>query len=194
MCFLHVLLAVALTLALVRTRSKVTFEHRGRGRVLIVDMTITFFLGRPTIFVILAATFAAFPRPSMSLLMFAMLTCQQKNSTVGDSGAYVKSHGLLKVFSQSRQRWESALGGGTPFRRRPIERSTSSSNSSLDNLLLPLAGNVVSLSALTVVPVLSETDWPFLILTSSTGRPLRLNPPCRPSRSSLTGSVCLEAI
>ena len=75
MCFLHVLLAVAFALTLIRTRSKVTFEHRGRGRMLIVDMTITLFLGRPTILVILAAAFATLPRPSMSLLMFAMLSC-----------------------------------------------------------------------------------------------------------------------
>lgn len=75
MRFLHVLLAVAFTLALIRTRAIVTFEHGGGGRMLVVDVTITLFLGRPTVVVILATSFAALPRPSMSLLMFAVLSC-----------------------------------------------------------------------------------------------------------------------
>ena len=133
--------------------------------MLVIDVAITLFLGRPTILVILAARFATLPRSGMGFLMLARNNVSNSNVPKGKI-AYVKSHGLLNVFSQSRQRCESWLGGGTPFRRRPIERNTSSSDSSLAGLLYPLGDIVVSLSAFTVEPVLRETDWPFFILTS----------------------------
>lgn len=191
MSFLHVLLAIAFTLALVWARTVLALEHRWTCRMLVIDVTITLFLGRPAILMILATGLATLPRSGMRFFMLARNSVSNRYVPTGRV-AYVKSHGRLKVFSQSRQRCESWLGGGTPFRRRPIERNTSSSDSSLAGLLYPLGDIVVSLSALTVEPVLRETDLPFLILTSSTGLPLRLKPPWRPSRSPLTRSAYLK--
>ena len=182
------LLAIAFTLALVGARTVLALEHRWTCRVLIIDVTITLFLGRPAILMILATCLAALPRAGMGFFVLAINSFSYRYVLRGRV-AYVKSQGLLNVFSHSRQRCESWLGGGTPFRRRPMERNTSSSDSSFAGLLYPLGDIVVSLSALTVEPVLRETVLPFLILTSSTGLPLRLKPPWRPSRSSLTRSA-----
>ena len=69
MGFLHVLLAIAFTLALVWARTVLALEHRWTCRVLVIDVAITLFLGRPAILVILATCLATFPRSGMRFLM-----------------------------------------------------------------------------------------------------------------------------
>ena len=81
--------------------------------------------------------------------------------------SYVRSQGLLNVFSHSLHLGTS-LTGGAFFLRRPIDRSTSSSEQSLSKV-----GDIDGLSDdLITSPFLREIVWPSLIRTSSAGRPL----------------------
>ena len=64
------LLAVALSFRPVGAMREVTFVHDGIGRVLIVEVTITLLLRRPSVRMILARRLRAFPRSGVRLLVF----------------------------------------------------------------------------------------------------------------------------
>lgn len=102
---------------------------------------------------------------------------------VGMGQPYVKSHGLLKTLSHSLHRCTSLTAAWADLRRRAMERFMSSSLSSLMDRFSP--GPVKLDSACTSSPVRREIDLPFLVRTSSAGRPVWLSPPRRVSRSSL---------
>ena len=92
MGFLHVLLAVAFALAFVRTRTVLTLEHRWTCRVLVIDVAVTLFLGRPTILVILAACLATLPRSRMRFLMLAENDISGGNVPEGKQGLPTSNH------------------------------------------------------------------------------------------------------
>ena len=66
----HVLLAIALALALIGAWAILTLVHRGSRRMFVIDVTITFLFCWPSIFVVLAALLGTFPWSGMGLLMF----------------------------------------------------------------------------------------------------------------------------
>lgn len=70
MGLLHVLLAVALPLGLIRAVIKETSEHIGIVRMSVVHMAVPFLLGGPTDFVEPAVRFGAFIRTCMRLFVF----------------------------------------------------------------------------------------------------------------------------
>ena len=92
MSFLHVLLAVAFALAFVRARMVLTLEHGWTCRVLVIDVAITLFLGRPTILVILASCLATLPRSRMRFLMLARNKISGGNVPKGKQGLPTSNH------------------------------------------------------------------------------------------------------
>lgn len=169
MSFLHVLFAIAFTLALVRARMILALEHGRSSGVLIIDMTVTFLFSGPSIRVVFAARLAALPGSRMGLLV---LPTALSVMFAGDHvWTYVKSQGLLNVFSHSLQCCK-LFSTGAFFLRRAIDRRIPSS----ENSSLPRSGEPVGLSDdLTTCPVRRDTVCPSsLIRTSSAGRPLWL--------------------
>ena len=135
MSLLHMLFAIAFAFTFIWARMIVAPILWGFGRVLVVHVTITLFLRWPTEIMVLAVGLTALPRPRVGLFMFAAL--QISIGSTGIKRAYVKSHGRLKVFEQSRHFCTSLIGGGMFLRRRAIDLSASSSESSLAHLFRP---------------------------------------------------------
>ncbi len=182
MSFLHVLLTVALSLALIWARAVLTLIHGGGSWVLIVYVTVSLLFSWPSIEMVFAARLGAFPGPGVSLLMLPVRYVSFFDNASMEEKAYVKSQGRLNTFSHSLHCCTSLTVTWVAFRRRAMERIISSSDSSLTDLLRlwePAA------SGSRTEPVRREMDCPSLILTSSTGWPFWLNPPWRLSRSSL---------
>jgi hypothetical protein len=73
MGFLHVLLAVALTLGVVSAGWEVAAEDVGSFGVLVVHVAITLFLSRPTDLVVLAVGFGALPGTRVGLFMLGQV-------------------------------------------------------------------------------------------------------------------------
>lgn len=73
MSFLHVLLAIALTLGGVRARSEEAVIERWRVGVFVIDVTVTLLLGRPAVFVIFALVVRALPWTLMRLEMLGQV-------------------------------------------------------------------------------------------------------------------------
>ena len=74
MRFLHVLLAITLTLGRVRARLEQAMVQGRHSRVLVVDVTLTLLLCRPAIFMVLALVDGAFVRPVVRLDVLGQIT------------------------------------------------------------------------------------------------------------------------
>lgn len=103
MRFFHVLLAVAGTLRSIWALVELTLVQGGLGRVSVVHVTITFFLGGPTFGVVIAVRILTLPGASVCLLVFPMdgLAFQFCYFDSMNRSTYVKSQGRLKTLSQS---------------------------------------------------------------------------------------------
>ena len=77
------LFAIAVSLTFIRTWMELALVHRRCSRMLVVDVTITLLLRRPTICSIFAARVTTFPWPRMRLLM---LTADKSASIPGRKG------------------------------------------------------------------------------------------------------------
>ena len=70
MGFFHVLLAVAGALRSIGALVELTLEEGGLVRMSVIHVPITFFLGGPTLGVVIAVRVLALPGASMCLLVF----------------------------------------------------------------------------------------------------------------------------
>lgn len=97
------LLAVAGALRSIGALVELTLEEGGLGRMSVVHVPITFFLGGPTLGVVIAVGVLALPGASMCLLVFSMneLAYRLRYFDSMNRTTYVKSQGRLKTLSQS---------------------------------------------------------------------------------------------
>lgn len=70
----HVLFAIAFALTLIRTRMELAFVHGWSHGVLVVDVTVSFFLRRPTILRIFAGWLVALPGTRVGFLVLGQIT------------------------------------------------------------------------------------------------------------------------
>ena len=105
--------------------------------MLVIYMTVTFFLGWPTILVIFATDIVAFPWPRMCLFVFPAYCISKLNHEIGLEGTNVKSQGLLNTLLQSLHFCKSLITGCADLRLRAIDLNTSSSDSSLTHRFIP---------------------------------------------------------
>ena len=85
-CFLHVLFAVALTFAFIRTWMILALVHGWRHRVLVIDVTVALFLSGPAMMRILATRLVALPGTRVRLLVFPQQICARESLMAVSAG------------------------------------------------------------------------------------------------------------
>lgn len=97
---LHMLLQIAFPFACISAVCVLTFELVRYRTMLVIEMPVSFFFGRPPVFVILACWLTTFPRAGMGLLVFTRTHISRLSETY-QIFAHVRSQGLSKLLSHS---------------------------------------------------------------------------------------------